>query len=73
MAVTAATLPPPPRSAQNSSGSVSWSARTSRPSAVTTSAATIVLQASPWVRISQLRPPPSAYPSTPTFGEVPAR
>ena len=44
-----------------------------RPSAVTTSAATMLLQASPNFRIIQLRPPPSAYPSTPTSGDVPAR
>jgi len=32
MAVTTPKLPPPPRSAQNRSGSCSWLARTSRPS-----------------------------------------
>ena len=32
-----------------------------------------VLQARPCLRTIQLMPPPSAYPSTPTSGEVPAR
>ena len=59
IAVTTPKLPPPPRSAQNRSGWLSASARTSVPSAVTISMATTLFAAMPWRRASQLRPPPS--------------
>lgn len=49
---------PPPRSVQKSSSSCLRSARTSRPSAVTSSIAWTWLAASPWLRPNQLRPPP---------------
>ena len=57
--VTTPKLPPPPRIAQNRSGSLSGPAVTSLPSAVTTSAPAIELQASPCLRTSQPTPPPS--------------
>jgi hypothetical protein len=41
------------------------------PSAVTSSIAATRLQAQPYLRPSQLRPPPSVKPAMPTFGEVP--
>ena len=47
IAVTTPKLPPPPRSAQNRSGSLNASARTSRPSAVTSSIASTLLADSP--------------------------
>ena len=59
IAVTTAKLPPPPRSAQNRSGSYSASTRRISPSAVTTSNARTWLSANPWDRASQLTPPPS--------------
>src|SRR5450755_2476565 len=58
-------LPPPPRRPQSSPGfspSLAW---TSRPSAVTTSAARRLSQARPYLRISQPMPPPSVNPATP--------
>ena len=59
IATTAPKLPPPPRSAQKRSG-FSWrEACSSRPSAVTTSAESRRLAARPYLRPSQLRPPPS--------------
>ena len=58
-------LPPPPRSAQNRSACSMADARTSRPSAVTTSAATRLSQARPCLRSSQPEPPPSVRPATP--------
>ena len=45
--MTTPKLPPPPRTAQNRSGSVSASARTSRPSAVTSSAASDAVRGEP--------------------------
>lgn len=53
IAVTTPKLLPPPRSAQNRSGSLSRSARTIRPSAVTTSIASTLLAARPYLRPSQ--------------------
>ena len=61
-AVTTPKLPPPPRSPQSSSGSPSAPARTSRPSAVTTSALTRWSQARPCLRTSQPMPPPRVKP-----------
>jgi hypothetical protein len=58
-AVTIAKLPPPPRSAQKSSGSFAQSARTSSPSAVTASIAVTWFAPMPCFRASQERPPPS--------------
>ena len=58
-------LPPPPRRPQSRSAfsvSLAW---TSRPSAVTTSAATRLSHARPCLRISQPMPPPSVKPATP--------
>jgi hypothetical protein len=63
--------PPPPRSAQKRSGSLPALTVRGSPSAVTTSIAFTRLQAQPYLRPSQLNPPPSVYPATPTFGEVP--
>ena len=59
IAVTMPKLPPPPRSAQNSSGSFSRSVRTSVPSAVTSSIAVTLFVWRPWLRASQPMPPPS--------------
>ena len=59
MAVTMPKFPPPPRSAQNRSAWSSEVARTSCPSGVTSSIAVTWLAASPCLRASQLRPPPS--------------
>ena len=59
IAATMAKLPPPPRSAQNSSGSLSASTWRCSPSAVTTSIAVSRLQAKPYLRPSQPTPPPS--------------
>ena len=58
-------LPPPPRSAHSSSGFSSAAARTRSPSAVTSSAAIRLSQASPCLRSSQPEPPPSVSPATP--------
>ena len=58
-AVTTPKLPPPPRTAQNSSGSWSASVRTWRPSAVTSSIATMLFVAMPYWRAIQPMPPPS--------------
>ena len=58
IAVTTPKLPPPPRTAQNRSGSVSASTRRSTPSAVTMSTARTASAARPCLRPSQLMPPP---------------
>ena len=58
-AVTTPKFPPPPRSAQNSSGSCAASVRTRWPSAVTISIAVTALVCSPCLRASQPTPPPS--------------
>ena len=52
-------LPPPPRNAQNSSGSLSWSTRRFLPSGVTTSIAATLFVESPSLRAYQPTPPPS--------------
>ncbi len=59
IAVTTPKLPPPPRSAQNRSGSLSASTRTRFPSALTISTAVIALVWMPCLRPSQPIPPPS--------------
>ena len=71
IAVTTPKFPPPPRSAQNRSAWSSAVARTSAPSGVTSSIAVTLFAARPCLRESQLRPPPSVYPTTPTSGEEP--
>ncbi len=58
-AVTTPKLPPPPRTAQNSSGLAVASARTSVPSPMTTSTAVRLLVARPSLRAYQPIPPPS--------------
>ena len=52
-------IPPPPRSAQNRSGSFAQSVRTMSPEAVTTSIAVTWLAPMPCLRASQDSPPPS--------------
>ena len=64
-------LPPPPRTAQNSSGSSSWLARTTLPSAVTSSTARRLSSARPYLPISQPIPPPSVSPATPVLETTP--
>ena len=65
--VTTPKLPPPPRSAQKRSGFSSAEARRTRPSAVTTSAATQVVDVRPALRLSQPMPPPSVRPPMPVW------
>ena len=64
--VTTPKLPPPPRIAQNRSGCSSASARTSRPSAVMTSAARRRSIVRPYLRTRKPIPPPSVSPPIPT-------
>ena len=71
-AVTTPKLPPPPRTAQNRSGCSSAEARSTRPSAVTTSAETRLSMLSPYLRVSQPMPPPSVSPPTPVWLTSPA-
>ena len=59
IAVTTPKLPPPPRTAQNSSVFRVASARTNEPSAVTSSTAVTLFVARPRERAYQLSPPPS--------------
>src|SRR5215218_10345093 len=70
-AVTTPKLPPPPRSAHSSSGFSVADARTRRPSAVTSSAASRLSQARPCLRSSQPEPPPSVRPATPVVDTRP--
>ena len=65
--------PPPPRSAQNSSGSDSWVTCTSSPSGVTRSTETTLLAVKPCARVNQLTPPPSSRPTTDGSGLLPHR
>ena len=65
--VTTPKLPPPPRSAQKRSGFSSAEARRTRPSAVTTSAATRLSALRPALRLSQPMPPPSVSPPMPVW------
>ena len=70
-AVTTPKLPPPPRRPQSRSGFSSSLARTTAPSAVTTSAASRLSHAGPWRRAIQPRPPPSVRPAMPVFETLP--
>ena len=63
--------PPPPRSAQNSSGSDSWVTWTSSPSGFTRSTESTLLAVKPWARVNQLTPPPSSRPTTDGSGLLP--
>ena len=71
IATTTPSPPPPPRTAQNRSVFCVRSARTSAPSAVTSSTASTLSDERPCMRAIQPMPPPSEYPTTPTFGEEP--
>ena len=64
-------FPPPPRSAQNRSGWLSASARSSSPSAVTTSAASRSSMVMPCLRTRNPIPPLSVIPPTPTVPASP--
>ena len=70
-AATTPKLPPPPRSAQKRSGFSSALARRSRPSAVTTSAATRLSMVSPNLRVIQPKPPPRVSPAMPVVELIP--
>lgn len=63
---------PPPRSAQNRSGSRRASTSRIRPSAVTIRAPVRLSLVSPYARLTTPMPPPSARPATPTVGHDPA-
>src|SRR3954466_6786924 len=67
MEVTTPKLPPPPRSAQNSSGCSSADARTRSPRAVTSSTASMLSTVRTCLRSSQPEPPPRASPATPVL------
>ncbi len=69
--VTTPKFPPPPRSAQNRSGSVSALAVTNRPSARTTSAEIRLSQESPYFRVRWPIPPPSVSPAIPVVEMIP--
>ena len=64
-------LPPPPRSAQNRSGSASASTVRNVPSAVMRSAERRLSIVRPCLPISQPRPPPRVSPAMPVFDTVP--
>lgn len=64
-------LPPPPCSAQNSSGFSCSLAVTRSPAAVTSSTESRLSQASPKLRSSQPVPPPRAKPPTPVVETLP--
>src|SRR5947209_14090009 len=64
--------PPPPRNAQNRSGSADTDTVRDAPSAVTTVADTSRSQVSPYLRDSTPMPPPSVRPAIPTDGQEPA-
>ena len=70
--VTTPKLPPPPRSAQNSSGFSVALATTCLPSAVTTSADSRLSTVRPCLRDSQPKPPPSVSPATPVVELMPS-
>ena len=70
-AVTTPKLPPPPRSAQKRSGCSSSLARTSVPSARTTSAAIRLSMVRPKRRVRWPVPPPSVSPATPVLAMNP--
>ena len=69
--VTMAKFPPPPRTAQNSSGWLVSSARKSLPSAVTMSTEMTLSTQSPWVWRSQPIPPDKVRPPTPVIDTTP--
>src|SRR5215211_7131712 len=69
--VTMPKLPPPPRSPQKSSGFSVSLALTSSPSAVTRSTDRSWSMVSPYLRISQLIPPPKASPESPVCVTMP--
>ena len=73
MAVTMPKSPPPPRSAQNSSGSLRSVTRMCSPSGSTSSTARTWLAARPYFRPNQLNPPPRVYPTTDGSPELPGR
>src|SRR5829696_3591834 len=64
-------LPPPPRSAQNRSGSDSAVTSSTSPSALTSSTESRLSAASPWIPISHPRPPPSVSPAIPVVEIAP--
>src|SRR3978361_377135 len=64
--------PPPPRNAQNKSGSTDADTVRDVPSAGTTGADTSRSQVNPYLRDSMPIPPPSVRPAIPTDGHVPA-
>jgi hypothetical protein len=70
--VTTPKLPPPPRSAQNSSGSSLAETRCSAPSAVTIVAPIRLSIVSPCLRVSQPKPPPRVRPATPVVELMPS-
>ena len=63
--------PPPPRIAQNRSGSLVALQVRSTPSTVTMSADTRLSHVSPYLRSSTPMPPPIVMPAIPTVGHVP--
>ena len=71
IAVTTPKLPPPPRSAQNSSGCSSADARIGSPLAAISSTARMLSTVRPCLRSSQPEPPPSASPATPVLDTRP--
>src|SRR6202030_3082514 len=70
--VTMPKLPPPPRSAQNSSGCESADTSITSPLARTSSRETKLSQVSPCLRENQPMPPPRASPPTPVSDMMPA-
>ena len=70
--VTMPKLPPPPRSAQNSSGWESADTSITSPLARTSSRETKLSQVSPCLRENQPMPPPRARPPTPVSDMMPA-
>src|SRR5271170_8014250 len=70
--VTMPKLPPPPRSAQNSSGCESADTSITSPLASTSSRETKLSQVSPCLRENQPMPPPRARPPTPVSDMMPA-
>ena len=69
--VTTPKLPPPPRSAQNRSGSFSADATWTEPSAQTTVAERRLSMVSPYLRRTQPSPPPRVRPPTPVSDTTP--
>src|SRR5215203_138048 len=69
--VTTPKLPPPPRSAQNSSGFCDSEACATDPSAVTSSTDRRLSQVSPYLRTRWPNPPPSVKPPMPVLDTSP--